>query len=84
MNTAIMTCLLVALECTLAFAQTEKSVLDASIDSLYSVRGFEQVAISPNGTQVAWVQRLDGGGSGIFLTATSAPAAPARRITASA
>ncbi|MBV9484038.1 MAG: S9 family peptidase [Acidobacteria bacterium] len=84
MNTAIMTCLLVALECTVAFAQTEKSVLDASIDSLYSVRGFEQVAISPNGTQVAWVQRLDGGGSGIFLTATSAPAAPARRITASA
>jgi dipeptidyl aminopeptidase/acylaminoacyl peptidase len=73
--------LFMALTCAAAWAQTAKAALDAAIDSLYSVRGFDEVEISPDGSQVAWVQRLSSGGSGIFVSAT-APAATPRRISA--
>jgi dipeptidyl aminopeptidase/acylaminoacyl peptidase len=73
--------LFMALTCAAAWAQTGKAALDAAIDSLYSVRGFDEVEISPDGSQVAWVQRLSSGGSGIFVSAT-APAATPRRISA--
>jgi dipeptidyl aminopeptidase/acylaminoacyl peptidase len=64
------------------WAQTSKLSLDAAIDSLYAVRGFEQVAISPDGSQVAWVQRLNSGGSGIFVSASSSPGQAPKRVSA--
>src|SRR5207253_8442618 len=64
-------------------AQTAKPSLDQAIDSLYSVRGFEQVTISPDGSQVAWVQRLSSGGSGIFIQAIGALASQPKRLSAS-
>ena len=44
-------------------AQTQavgKNALDPIIDSLFAVRHFGQVAISPDGTRVAWVEKLIG------------------------
>ncbi|HVO64527.1 MAG TPA: S9 family peptidase, partial [Terriglobales bacterium] len=73
-----------AIACTAAWAQSGKQALDTALDSLYSVRGFEQVAMSPDGAQVGWVQRLGSGGSGIFVTATKATAEQAKRISAAA
>src|SRR5215831_16624711 len=64
-----------------ALAQSGRPALDAAIDSLYMVRGFEQVAISPDGTQVAWVQRSNSGGSRIFLSSTTPGGQPRRFST---
>ena len=68
--------------CGSLLAQADRQKLDSALDSLYSVRGFEEVAISPDGTQVGWVQRLNSGGSGIFVNATGAPAEQAKSISA--
>ncbi len=70
-----------ALACSTALGQSGRPALDAAIDSLYSVRGFEQVAISPDGTQVAWAQRSSGG-SRIFVSSTT-PGAQPRQISRS-
>ena len=57
------------------------------VNTLFSVRQFEQTAISPDGKQVAWVESLvdkngvPNGNSVIYLSA-SVPGAKARRITA--
>jgi Tol biopolymer transport system component len=57
------------------------------VGTLFSVRQFEQTAISPDGKQVAWVESLvdkngvPNGNSVIYLSA-SVPGAKARRITA--
>jgi len=72
----------VLLTCAPGLARADRHALDAGIESLYSVRGFEEVAISPDGTQVGWSQRLNSGGSGIFVNATNSPATPAKRISA--
>lgn len=59
-----------------AAAQTKaiaKNSLDPIIDLLFAVRHFKQVAISPDGTRVVWVQKLIGrngapsGNSAIYL-----------------
>ena len=71
-----------AVACTAALAQGGRPALDAAIDSLYSVSSFEQVAISPDGTQVAWVERSNSEGSGIFVSSTT-PGAQPRRISTS-
>jgi dipeptidyl aminopeptidase/acylaminoacyl peptidase len=73
--------LFMVLACSAALAQSGRPALDAAIDSLHLVRGFEQVAISPDGTQVAWVQRLNSGGSGIFVSSTTPGVQPKRLCT---
>lgn len=78
---AIRAFIFILVTCAAGLAQSGKVSLDAAIDSLYSVSGFEQAGISPDGTQVAWVQRLPSGGSGIYVTASAPPAQP-RRISA--
>jgi dipeptidyl aminopeptidase/acylaminoacyl peptidase len=68
--------------CIPALGETPKSSLDAAIDSLFSVRGFDQVAISPDGAHIAWVERMKSGGSGIFIAEAQAPSSPPRRLLA--
>ena len=63
-----------------AVGQTGKSSLEAAIDSLFTVRGFEQVAISPDGTHVAWVERLKSGGDGIFIADLHSTNSQPRRL----
>jgi dipeptidyl aminopeptidase/acylaminoacyl peptidase len=56
--------------------------LDALLDALSSVRRFGQVAISPDGKHVAWVQSSRGKkGGGIFVAALSDPK-ETRHVTA--
>jgi dipeptidyl aminopeptidase/acylaminoacyl peptidase len=79
---AIRAFVFILLTCAAGLAQADRHALDAGLDLLYSVRGFEEVAISPDGTQVGWVQRFNSGGSGIFVSAINSPATPAKRISA--
>jgi Tol biopolymer transport system component len=74
-----------------AAAQTKaiaKNSLDPIIDLLFAVRHFKQVAISPDGTRVVWVQKLIGrngapsGNSAIYLADLQNLAGLPRRITA--
>ncbi len=74
-----------------AAAQTgagNKNPLDPLMDSLFAVRQFKQVAISPDGAHVAWVEELKAKNgapspnSAIYVAALKKPAAPPRRITA--
>ncbi len=61
--------------------------LDAATDVLFSVHSFEQTAISPDGTTVAWVEALDGnngvpgGNTAIYVAGRDAASSP-KRITA--
>ena len=63
------------------------SSLDKILDSLFAVRTFKQVAISPNGKKVAWVENLKGpdqeptGNSAIYV-ATLGSSERLRRISA--
>jgi len=57
------------------------SSIDDALDSLYAVRNFKQVAISPDGKQVAWVESLAGGASAIYVAAPGSAQQP-RRISA--
>src|SRR5437764_1420727 len=77
----------------LAFGQTaktatQKSDVDRAIDLLFATRSFDQVAISPDGSQIAWVEMLREArgepslNSAIYL-ANTAGAKP-RQITAGA
>jgi dipeptidyl aminopeptidase/acylaminoacyl peptidase len=66
------------------------TTLDGLFDSLTSVRHFQEVVISPNGKQVAWVELVldkkgvPSGKTAIYVSAVSPSAAAPRRITASA
>jgi dipeptidyl aminopeptidase/acylaminoacyl peptidase len=75
-----------------AIAQTTPSVkakssLDEAMLAMFDVRTFDQVQISPNGKQVAWVESLPGPGgapsadSAIFVANLSSPS-EAKRMTA--
>ena len=62
--------------------------IELAIHSLVAAHGFSQVALSPDGKKVAWVESLrdgsgaDAGNSAIFVTSIDGKA-PARKITAS-
>ena len=58
-----------------------KSSIDDALDSLYAVRNFKQVAISPDGREVAWVESLAGGSSAIYVATPGSTEQP-RRISA--
>ncbi len=77
--------LLLALALCIAGAATcfaaHKSSIDDALDSLYAVRNFKQVAISPDGKQVAWVESLAGGSSAIYVATAGSTERP-RRISA--
>ncbi|MFZ0963258.1 MAG: S9 family peptidase [Terriglobia bacterium] len=65
-------------------ARAHDSSLDAMLDSVAGAHGIRQVAISPDGQRVAWVE--EGGGAsppGIFVCTLASPASTRRRITAS-
>jgi dipeptidyl aminopeptidase/acylaminoacyl peptidase len=65
-----------------------KTSLDQLLDSLTAVRTFKEVAISPDGQRIAWVEELpDKGGapahhSAIYVADLNSPDAPPRRVTA--
>jgi dipeptidyl aminopeptidase/acylaminoacyl peptidase len=64
-----------------AVAKAVKPSLDSVYDALLRTARFRQVAISPNGQRVAWLEA--GGESGVIRVATlSAPEAPPIRVTA--
>ncbi len=64
-----------------------KTSIDRVIDSLFAVREFKAVAISPDGTRVAWVESLhekDGApspNSAIFIADLKSLSTPPRRIS---
>lgn len=65
----------------------QKTSIDKALDALFAVRTFEQVAISPDGKRVAWVEPLRGenqeltGNSAIYV-ATIASSERPRRVSA--
>src|SRR5215471_18368121 len=68
-------------------AQQKAAAMDDVIHTLFAAREFEQTAISPDGTQVAWVEKLvdkSGVPNGTFAIYVSgvAAGATARQITA--
>ncbi len=69
-------------------AATQKSSLDAVLDSLFAMAEFREVAISPDGQRVAWVevmhkaQGAPTADSGIYVSSLSSPATPPQRIAA--
>ncbi len=65
----------------------QNSSLDATLDSLFAVHTFKQVAISPDGKRVAWVQSLTGRnheptGKSTIYVATPGSSEQPRRVTA--
>ena len=56
--------------------------LDAMLDSLARAHGIRQVAISPDGQRVAWVEANGASEHGIFVCSMASPASTRRRITA--
>jgi dipeptidyl aminopeptidase/acylaminoacyl peptidase len=69
-------------------AAPQEPAIDQVIDSLFVVREFREVALSPDGKQVAWVESLRGPGgmpspnSAIYVADLDSPSKPPRRITA--
>jgi dipeptidyl aminopeptidase/acylaminoacyl peptidase len=69
-------------------AASQKTSVDAVLDSLAAVHSFRELAISPDGQRVAWVETLPeangapSGNFGIFVADFSSPGSSARRITA--
>jgi dipeptidyl aminopeptidase/acylaminoacyl peptidase len=64
-------------------AGAQDSSLDAMLDSLAGAHGIRQVAISPDGQRVAWVEEAnDASAHGIFVCSLASPASTRRRITA--
>ena len=65
----------------------QKSSVDRLMDSLFKVRTFKEVAISPQGSHVAWVEELQGKNhelsnhTAIYLSALRSPIS-SRRVTA--
>ena len=74
---ALALCIAAAATCFAA----HKASIDDALDSLYAVRNFKQVAISPDGKEVAWVESLAGGGSAIYVATPGSTEQP-RRISA--
>jgi dipeptidyl aminopeptidase/acylaminoacyl peptidase len=68
-------------------AMAQQSTSDTVMDAVFAVRRFRQVALSPDGKRVAWVEQLRGpngvpsGNSAIYTALVANPAKP-RRITA--
>lgn len=62
----------------------DKTALDRMLEELSAVRGFEEVKISPDGAQIAWVERLpskdkdSAAGSAIYVTALGSRSQPRR------
>jgi dipeptidyl aminopeptidase/acylaminoacyl peptidase len=65
---------------TTCFAAHKYSI-DEALDSLYAVRNFKQVVISPDGKEIAWVESLAGGNSAIYVVTPGSTGQP-RRISA--
>src|SRR5208283_2531234 len=65
-----------------ARAGAQKSSLDALLDSLAGSHGIRQVAISPDGQRVAWVEANGAPEHGIFVCTLAEPASTRHRITA--
>ena len=67
--------------------QQKRDSLQEAIHTLFSTRGFEQTAISPDGKQVAWVEKLvdkngvPTGNTAIYLSSLN-PGTTARRLSA--
>ena len=65
----------------------QKSSIDDALDSLFAVHTFKQVAISPDGKRVAWVESLRGknqeptGNSAIYVATLGSSEQP-RRVSA--
>jgi dipeptidyl aminopeptidase/acylaminoacyl peptidase len=65
----------------------QKSSIDQALDSLFAVHTFKQVAISPDGKRVAWVESLRGkdqrptGNSAIYVATLGSSEQP-RRVSA--
>jgi len=59
----------------------QKHSINEALDSLAAVGTFKQVAISPDGERVAWVESLKGGRSAIFVETRGSSEKP-RRISA--
>jgi dipeptidyl aminopeptidase/acylaminoacyl peptidase len=65
----------------------QKSSIDKALDSLFAVHTFKQVAISPDGKKVAWVESLRGkaqeptGNSAIYVATLGSSEQP-RRVSA--
>ena len=57
--------------------------LDKLLDSLAGAHGIREVAISPDGQRVAWVQSEGASPHGIFVCSLADPASTRRQITAS-
>src|SRR5215813_10465517 len=69
----------------LSFAEATTAPLDSGIDLLFRTRGFEQVAIAPDGLRFAWVEKLpDGSGdTGIFVGNSKDLSAKPQQVSAS-
>ena len=65
----------------IAGAQSASPSLDAALQSLFAVRRFGQVAISPDGTRVAYVQAQHGGYA-IYVADRNTPSAAPQHISA--
>src|SRR5947209_56487 len=71
---------------TVAAAQRVRSAsLDSAIDSLFNVNQFEQVAISPDGSHLAYVGKpAKSADTSIFLTELNATSGQPKRVSAAA
>src|ERR1035438_4821105 len=63
-------------------AKAQNSSLDALLDSLAGGTNIRQVAISPDGQRVAWVETGGASPHGIFVCTLASPESSKRRITA--
>ncbi len=63
-------------------AGAQDSSLDATLDSLAGAHGIRQVAISPDGQRVAWVESSGPSPHGIFVCSLASPTSTRRRTTA--
>jgi dipeptidyl aminopeptidase/acylaminoacyl peptidase len=63
-------------------AAAQDSSLDATLDALAWAQGIRQVAISPDGQRVAWVETEGASPHGIFVCSLASPATTRRHITA--
>ena len=62
--------------------EAQEASLDTLLDSVAGAHGIRQVAISPDGQRVAWVESSGASPHGIFVCSLAAPASTRRRITA--
>ena len=79
-RTLILPALFVFLSCS---AGAQNSSLDGLLDSLGGGTNIRQVAISPDGQRVAWVETGGASPHGIFVCTLASPESTKRRVTAS-